>query len=548
MAKEEFRVNEDEIVPGMMVEATQGDLGEHDVSPARVIDVKKDRNGEVDAIELEKGALFRKKLEVPADRIEEVDPAQRADGRDGQIVVGATEQELEALTALGEEELPSEEKQLEKGLLNQVEQLIPTAEGLREREQDIPVERPKNALLRIIGPGFLSGMAGNDSSAVTAYAINGATVGFSQLWLMLLSTPLYFAVQYACAKIGRVSQKGLSEILRERYGRGVSGVTSLLLIITNVALIAADLTAIGSGFELISGIPWYWFVLPVAALLWYLTVYRNFESLKKIFMVMSFAFVTYLVTAFFSHPNWGTVLFNTFVPHLDLSFAGVSAAVALLGATISPYSIFWQVQGEKEEERTGTLGQQVRMAGTDVATGVVSGNLIAYFIIVCTAATLFTHNKSINTAADAALALEPLLGHFARYLFAFGLIGAGVVAIPVLLASTSYAVSGTFGWPGGLSRRPWQNEGFYLILTIALIVGIVVAMLRINPIQLLFWANILAGILAPLLVLAIFLVGNNRNVMDKHRLSKLTNLGLLLIIAILLVSVGLLVYGLMTGK
>src|SRR6266699_646700 len=151
------------------------------------------------------------------------------------------------------------------------------------------------------------------------------------------------------------------------------------------------------------------------------------------------------ITAIFSHPNWGEILINTFMPHIDFSFVSISSAVALLGATISPYTMFWQVQGEKEEARAGTTQQKVHGAALDIAIGVISGNLVAYSIIVCTAATLFTPHKSIATATDAARSLEPLLGPFAQDLFAIGLIGAGLIAIPVLLASTSYAVTGTFG-------------------------------------------------------------------------------------------------------
>ena len=420
---------------------------------------------------------------------------------------------------------------------------------MREKEANIHSQRiGSNSLLRIIGPGFIAGMSGNDSSAVTAYAVDGATVGYGHLWLILLATPLYQAVQYACAKIGRVSQKGLSDLLREHYGRSISAIASTLLIITNMALIAADLAAVGAGLQLITTLNWIWFLVPVALILWYLTVYRNFESLKKIFLVMSFAFVTYIITAFLSHANPGQVLIHTVVPQVDFSFAGISSAVAILGATISPYSMFWQVQGEKEEKRSGSMKQQLRTAKLDVASGTMSGNLVAYFIIVCTSATLFAHHQSINTAADAARSLEPLLGPFARYLFAVGLIGSGIVAIPVLLASTSYAVAGTFGWPTGLSKKPWQNEGFYLILTGSLIVGVIIALFRINPIQLIFWANILAGILAPLLVIAILVVGNNRKIMQGQRLSLLNNFGLVLIAVILIVAATLLFYGLATGQ
>jgi NRAMP (natural resistance-associated macrophage protein)-like metal ion transporter len=401
-------------------------------------------------------------------------------------------------------------------------------------------------LLRLLGPGFLSGMAGNDATAMTIYAIDGATAGYDHLWLMLLSTPMYQAVQFACAKIGRITQQGLADILREYYGRWVALLAVLILVIANVALIAGDLVAIGSGLELITGLSWAWFIIPVAALLWYLTVYHSFELIIKLFSILSLAFVTYLIIAVFSDPKWGVVLLRTFVPQVSFNFSSLSAAVALLGATISPYSMFWQAHGEKEQPRAGSLTQQVRSAALDVASGVISGNLVAYFVIVTTAATLFTHHQSINTAADAAKALEPLLGPFAKYLFAIGLIGAGFIAIPVLLASTSYAVAGAFGWPSGLSQKLSQCEEFYLILTGTLVVGLVVALLHLNPIQLIFYTNVLVGVLAPILVIYVMMIGNNRTIMQNGPLGLVTNLFLVVTVVVLVAADLLFFYGLLT--
>ena len=538
--------NTDDITPGMKVEATRGDLGEEDVSPAQVTDVVKDEQGNVASMKVAKGTIFRKQFEVPAERIQEVERTYDGESADGRVEIDASEQEIQSLAASGPEMLSM---QSQDSLLDQVEQQAPTAEGMREIEHNIPSKLSRQSpLLRILGPGLLSGMSGNDSSAVTAYAADGASVGYGHLWLLLLATPLYQAVQFACARIGRVTNKGLSDLLREYYGRPISLLASFLLIATNVTLIAADLAAIGSGFELVTGLQWFWFVIPSGAALWYLTVYRNFESFKKLFLGMSFVFVAYIITAFFTHIDWGAVLIHTFVPQIDLKFDSVSSAVALLGATISPYSMFWQVQGETEQQRSGTRTQQLREARTDVASGAISGQLVAYFIILCTASTLFINHRTMSTAADAARALEPFAGPLARYLFAIGLIGSGVVAIPVLLASTSYAVAGAFGWPSGLSKRPWQNEGFYLILTVAIIVGTIISLLGVQPLQLIFVANVLAGVLAPLLVLAILFVGNNRRIMHKRRLSLLNNVGLVLITAILIAAVVLLFYGLATGQ
>jgi NRAMP (natural resistance-associated macrophage protein)-like metal ion transporter len=571
------------IEPGMVVEATGGDLGEEDVSKPKVIEVVEDQQGGVDKLIVQKGVIFKKTLEIPADRIESVEQEDSGDESiPGKVIVDVGKKEAEALTTVGAEALEPEQQH---DLLDRVEKEIPTAEGLREMEASskstqakqnsvqsvdentaIPQKakpqhaspsseesralpgKKNNFLSRVLGPGFLGGMAGNDASAVATYAIDGATTGYSHLWLLFLSTPLYLAVQYACAKVGRITQKGLADILREHYSRWVAIPASLILIVANIALIAADLVAIGSGLELITGLSWVWFVIPVSIILWYLTVYRNFETIKKIFIVMSLVFVAYFITAIFSHPNWGEILINTFMPHVDFSFISISSAVALLGATISPYNMFWQVRGEKEEKREGSTKQKMRGAALDISIGVISGNLVAYFIIISTASTLFVHHQNITTAADAARSLEPLLGPIAKYLFAVGLIGAGLVAIPVLLASTSYAVAGTFGWPAGLSNKPWQNEGFYLILTGALVVSMALALIRLDPIKLIFWANVLSGVLAPILVVYLIVIGNNRKIMQKYRLGLITNIGLIMTALVMFAAAILLFYGLATGK
>lgn len=430
-----------------------------------------------------------------------------------------------------------------------------SAEGKEQRralsesigEPGAPASIEPGAYLRTLGPGVLGGMAGNDSSAVTTYAVNGATNGYSQLWLLLLATPLYQAVQYACAKIGRITQKGLTDILREHYGQKIATPASLTLVVANTTLIAADLVAIGTGIQLLTGIAWEWFVVPVAVGLWYLIVYQSFGAIKKMFLAMSLVFVAYLITGVVSGAHWGEVLQATLIPHLSLRLASVSSAVALLGATISPYTIYWQVQGEKEHKRPGTRKQQFRLAALDVAVGTIAGNLVAYAIIVCTAATLFTHRKEIQTAADAAAALAPLLGPYAEQLFAIGFIGSGMIAIPVLLASTSYGLSGVFGWSASLWKKPWQSEGFYLIMTAAMMLSLIVALLRFDPIQLMFWANVLQGILSPVLIVFLLLVGNNRTIMRSYRLSPITNVALVLIALIMGAATILLFYGLLIG-
>ncbi len=598
-------VNINQIEPGMLVEATEADIGHLDISKPRITEVKKNDDDEVEAVILKKGLLFSKEIEVPAHRIEAVIPEEENNGV-GKIVIAAKELEVEALRATGSEALNhrAEEYKQEKedeetdGLLDQIEESIPTDAGVQRMEHRNQVEeeqvqqsptageqeqkqdelttiaplseeqergrdkdkerapgvlppavddkRPRPGSLKTFGPGLISGLSGNDATAVTAYALDGARSGYSHLWLMLLATPLLQAVLYGAGKIGRISHKGLGELLREHFSPKVAVGTAIALIVANIALIAGDMVAVGSGLELITGLSWFWFILPVAALLWYITVYQDYNLIKKFFLVLSFAFVTYLFTALISGADWGAVISHTFIPDLDFSFDSLAGILAILGATISPYTIFWQVTGEKEEKRYGSTLQQVRTTALDTASGVISGNLIAYFIIVTTSATLFTHHHQIQTAADAASSLEPLAGPFARYLFAGGLIGSGLVAIPVLLASTAYALSGSIGLPHGLSKKPWQSEGFYLILTAALLASLVVVWLGFDPIHLMFWANILQTFLAPLLILLIILLGNNRKVMGEHCFSLITNLGLALAGLVLLGGAGLFIFGLVT--
>jgi NRAMP (natural resistance-associated macrophage protein)-like metal ion transporter len=544
-----------EVEPGMVVETVGGgDLGGDDLSKPQVEEVINDEAGNAKAIVVKKGILFKKEVEVPISRVVEVQPTSSTDEQPGTVKIALTEQETDALTPQGSEQLTPDADDL----LTATEETLPTESGLRklelERKRERTGETPakpdtRPSLLRVLGPGFLAGIADNDSSSVTTYAVDGASVGYAHLWLMLLATPLLQAVQFAAARVGQAQQKGFAEVLREHYGLKLAVPSGVVLVLANLALITADLVAVGTGLELITGLPWPWFVAPVAVVMWYLVVYHSFEAIKKVFLVLSLTFITYLIAAVLSKPNWGEVLSNTFIPHLDFSFGSISSMVALLGATISPWIVYWQVQGEKEEKRPGSSPQeQRRWAALDIGTGVFSGNLVSYAIIVSTAATSFAQHQQVKTALDAARAFEPLLGSFAKYLFAVGLIGAGLVAIPILMASTSYAVAGTVGWPTGLSKKPWQAEGFYLIVTVTIVISVVVGLLGFNPLSLIFWANVLQGLLIPGLLIVLLLVANNRRVMGGERLGWPTNLGLALATLVTLAGAILLVYGLLTGQ
>ena len=553
------------IQPGMEVEDTGHELGENDMSKPRVIDVIRDKHGQIQYVLISKGLLFKKQILVSAGRIKEVKLDLEDKKSPGKVVIETSPEDEQLLEERGLDILSEEEK---GDILAEVQEAMPTAEGLEALEAESKQEEMRQSqpsgeqgsqeervahprllqLLTDIGPGFLAAMAGNDATAITSYAINGATVGYGQLWLMVLTTPMYQAVQYSCSKIGRTTRTGMDALLRAHYNRWVAVLAALILIITNIGLIAGNLVAMGSGFELITGIFWVWFVIPAALFLWYITIFSNFNLMKKLFLVMSAAFITYIITAFVSGADWKAVLINSFVPHIHFDFVSISAALALLGATISPYSMYWQMRAEVEEKRTGTLKQQFREASIDVASGTIGGNLVSYFVIITTASTLFVHHQSIQTAADAASALGPLVGPFAKYLFATGLIGAALIAIPIMAASSAYAVADTFGWHAGLSEQPWQAEGFYIVLSASLLVGLAFALLRIDPIKLSFYANVFTGVLAPIMVMYLMTIGNSRRIMGEHTLGPLTNFFLVVTALILIAGSVLFFYGLATGQ
>jgi Mn2+/Fe2+ NRAMP family transporter len=400
------------------------------------------------------------------------------------------------------------------------------------------------AVLCVLGSGFLADLAGKDPLVGTRNAVNRAIACYKRLWLIVLSKPLYQAIQSTCAKIGRAAQSGSSALLRIHYGFWVALFAALILIITNVVLIAADLVAIDSGMALLTGLSWAWFSLPVAIGFWYISVFRSFEAFRKIFMVLSLVFVTYLVAAISSRAGWMGALQRVFIPPARFDLTGLSIALALLGAIFAPYSLFWLIQTEKEQKRPESWRQQLRLMALDVTSGSVGGNVIAYVIVICTSATIFAHHGQIATVADAAHSLEPLVGPAARYLFAVGLIGAGIVSIPVLLASTSYAVSGSSGWPIGLSKQSWRHEGFSRILAGAFVVSLLLAFLRFDPLRLIFWANVLTGVLAPVLIVYLLIFGKTRKIMGNQRVGRLTNLGLLLAMLVMLTTALLLFSGL----
>ena len=365
-------------------------------------------------------------------------------------------------------------------------------------------------LVRTVGPGVISGGADNDPAGIATYSVVGATVGFAQNWLLFLSTPLLIAVMQMSAKVANVTKSDLASLLRTSFGARVATPAVVLMVIANVITMGADLLAMGAAVELLTGIKFVYAIVPLAALMAGVTIFLDYKTVSKFLLWLVAVFATYVVAAVLARPDWGDVLRSTFLPRISLSPDYVLGAVALLGTTITPYLFFWQASGEVEEKR-GV--QSLSRTNVDIAAGMVLSNMIAFFIIVATGAVLFSHHAQIHSAADAARALQPFAGPYATVLFSIGVIGAGLVAIPVLASSAAFGVAGLAGWRRGLGRNPRNAPQFYVVIGLAFLVAIELAIAAVDPIKALFYSQVLDGLIAPVLIVLLVVLTSSRKLM-----------------------------------
>lgn len=365
-------------------------------------------------------------------------------------------------------------------------------------------------LLRAAGPGFITGGADNDPAGIATYSIVGASVGFAQNWLLLLSTPMLIVIQQMSAKVANVTKTDLATLLRTTFGARVATPAVLLMVIANVITMGADLLAMGAAFELLTGVKFIYWVVPLAAVMAIVTIFADYKVLSKYLLWLVAVFATYILAALLSRPNWGAVLRSTLVPQISFSPDYFLGAVGLLGTTITPYLFFWQASGEIEERR-GVQG--ISRRNVDITAGMVWSNLTAFSILVATGAVLYSHHATIKTAADAARALEPFAGPYATVLFAVGVIGAGLLAIPVLAASAAFGVAGLAGWRRGLGRHAKNAPQFYVVIGLAFLVAMELAVSAVNPIKALFYSQVLDGLIAPVLVILLLVLTSSPKLM-----------------------------------
>jgi len=386
------------------------------------------------------------------------------------------------------------------------------------------------AILWKLGPGLITGAADDDPSGIATYSQVGAKFGYGMLWTMLFSFPLMASIQIISARIGRVSGIGIAGNIRRHYPRPyLYGIVSLLLI-ANIFNIGADIGAMGAALKLMFPGPPALFVILAGGISVLMQILIPYSSYVKYLKGLTVALFAYVVTAILLHePRWEAIR-ATFLPSLSFHREYFTALIAILGTTISPYLFFWQASEEVEDVTLNTKEQPIKQAPKqgpkqlqrirfDTFLGMAFSNIVAFFIILTAAATLYSHGlRDIQTADQAARALEPLAGRFAFSIFAIGIVGTGLLAVPVLAGSAAYAVSEVFQWKASLEEKPKRAVGFYATIGIATFMGLLLNFIHLNPIKALFWSAILNGVVAGPVMAFMMLLARNPKVMGKFTL------------------------------
>ena len=384
--------------------------------------------------------------------------------------------------------------------------------------------------LRVLGPGLVTGASDDDPSGIATYSQAGAQFGLSTLWTALLTFPLMAAIQGICARIGIVTSQGLTVTLKQHYSKPLL-YTMLLFSFPAITLnIGADIQGMGAVAHMIfPKIPVSVFCVFFTAALMFVIIKYPYQKIAMILKWLCLSLLLYIIVPFMVKQNWFSVLKNTFVPTIKFNKEFFSIIVAILGTTISPYLFFWQATMEAEDiaHRKRKVIVNKRILGnmkTDVNIGMFLSNLVMFFIILTTGSVLYNAGiRQIDTVDQAAKALEPLTGKLTYLIFAIGVVGTGLLAIPVLAGSQSYMLAETFGWKAGLDKKFPQAKAFYISIVVSLLVGLSLDFLGISPIKALLYTAISYGLTAPVLIAIILHIGNNREIMKENTNSKLSN-------------------------
>lgn len=430
----------------------------------------------------------------------------------------------------------------------------------------IRLRRRFGRFVRILGPGVVTGAADDDPSGIATYSQAGAGYGYGLLWIFPIMYPLLLAVQESCARIGAVTGKGLAAVIKDNYSKKLLYMSVLLVVAANTVNIGADLGAMAATTQLFVNLPFALLAVFYAIIVMLLVVFVSYKKYAKILKWLALALLAYPVTAFMVGQNWPEVLRNTFTIAPKLNVASVYILVGILGTTISPYLFFWDTSEVVEEEiahhrlsQTGNVPHIskhfLKGIRIDNFAGMTLAGVTAWFIVMACAAVLFKNGiTQINTAADAARALEPLVrgfphaGLIAKLIFSIGIIGIGLLAVPVLAGSSAYAISETLGWKEGLYRKFNRAIGFYVVIIGATVVGLAINFLGIDPIKALIFTAVFNGIASVPLLWMIVRVGNNANIMGPYKNGRLSNIFVRLALVVMSIAVLTLFYFMATGK
>ncbi|NTW05539.1 MAG: divalent metal cation transporter [Peptococcaceae bacterium] len=406
------------------------------------------------------------------------------------------------------------------------------------------------ALIKKLGPGIITGASDDDPSGIVTYSQTGAMFGYGQLWLSPISGIFAATIQEMCGRIGLVTGKGLTGLMKDWCPKWLGYSAISLLLFANIINIGANLGAMAASAQMIFGFSFLFWIILITVFILMLEIFLNYKYYAKILATLTMSLFAYYVTAFLVNHDWWQILRNTIMPNLTYSESFIFNVTAFLGTTVSPYLFFWQADEEVEkaivDHKISNIGvgtpnivpEDISGMKIDTFIGMFYTVLSAFMIMLTTAGTLHLAGiTSINSAQEAAQALRPLAGDFAYILFAIGIIGTGLLAVPVLAGSSSYAVSEFVGWQTGLGKKPKDAYGFYGVITIALIIGVLINFIGINPIKALYYSAAVNGLIAPPLILLILFFGNNKKIMGKYSNGKLSNI-LGLIATLVMTAVG----------
>lgn len=390
-------------------------------------------------------------------------------------------------------------------------------------------------LWRFLGPGFITGAVDDDPVGITTYAIAGSKLGFSSLWTAFFTYPLMTAVQEMCARIGIITKMGLAGVLKKHYPFLFLFLVAFLMVSANILNIGADISGMSAATNLL--IPWVsikTLALIYSLLIVYLMVFLSFKKLIKYLKWLSLTLFFYMAAALFVSHDWSEVLKYIITPGLTLNKETISLIIAVFGTTISPYLFFWQTTEEAIEEKNHhhehwhihdeRLKKDITHMEEDVSLGMFFSNLIMFFVMLLAATLFFGKAITIESIDELSKLLEPLLGQSGQFIFILGIVGTGLLVIPVLAASSAYILAETFNWKEGLEKKFHRAKEFYLVIVLATLLALIMNYFNLNPVKLLFYTAFFQGMISPFLILTILSISNNKKVMGTYVNSSLSNI------------------------